>query len=118
MEKTINERLKAIRTALKLSQKDFTKGIYTSQSFYARLEQGKMTANDRLVALICSKYKVNKCYLKEGKGAMFSETPPDVKLEQLNGIFNELNGLFQEYLIKQAKELLKFQKRMQEVEEK
>jgi len=42
---------------------------------------------------------------------MFSGNPPDVKLEQLNRIFNELNGLFQDYLIIQAKELLRVQQK-------
>jgi hypothetical protein len=37
--------------------------------------------------------------------------PPDVKLEQLNRLFNELNPLFQDYLVIQAKELLKVQKK-------
>jgi len=40
---------------------------------------------------------------------MFSGNPPDVKLENLNQIFNQLNGLFQDYLIIQAKELLRVQ---------
>ena len=42
---------------------------------------------------------------------MFSGNPPDVKLEQLNLIFNQLNSLFQDYLITQAKELLNVQKK-------
>jgi len=111
MENPINERLKAVRTALKLSQRDFSKGIFLRQSSYARIEQGKITVNERIIELVCSKYNVNKTYLKNGKGKMFSGNPPDVKLEQLNRIFNELNGLFQDYLIIQAKELLRVQQR-------
>jgi hypothetical protein len=38
-------------------------------------------------------------------------SPPDVKLEQLNQIFNELNATFQDCLINQAKELLKVQQK-------
>ena len=111
MENPINERLKAVRATLKLSQRDFSKGIFLEQSSYARIEQGTITLNERIIELICSKYNVNKIYLKDGKGKMFSGNPPDVKLEQLNRIFNELNGLFQDYLIIQAKELLKVQKK-------
>ena len=111
METSINERLKAVRTALKLSQRDFSKGIFLEQSSLARIEQGKITVNERIIELICSKYNVNKNYLKDGKGKMFSGNPPDVKLEQLNRIFNELNGLFQDYLIIQAKELLRVQQK-------
>jgi transcriptional regulator with XRE-family HTH domain len=112
MDISINERLKAIRTFLKLSQRDFCKGIFLEQSAYARMEQGKTKINDRIIELVCSKYHVGKAYLKDGKGEMFTDNgPPDVKLEQLNQIFNELNGLFQDYLIVQAHELLKVQKR-------
>jgi len=105
----INERLKAVRTALKLSQRSFSKGIYTAQSVFARMEKGISPINDRTIELVCYKYSVNREYLREGKKPMFSEIPPDVKLGQLYKIFEELNGLFQDYLIIQAKELLKVQ---------
>ena len=109
METLIHERLKAVRTALKFSQRDFSKGIFLRQSSYARIEQGKITVNERIIELVCSKYNVNRSYLKDGKGKMFSGSLPDIKLENLNQIFNQLNGLFQDYLIIQAKELLKVQ---------
>jgi transcriptional regulator with XRE-family HTH domain len=108
----INERLKAIRTTLNLSQRDFSKGIYTAQSVYARMEQGKLPVNDRTIELVCYKYGVNRSFLREGTGEnMFSDMHPDVKLDQLYQIFMELNGLFQDYLIVQGKELLKVQDR-------
>ena len=111
MESTVNERLKAVRTALKLSQRDFSKGIFLKQSSLARIEQGKTTVNERIIELACSKFGVSKAYLKDGKGKMFTTNPPDVKLDHLNRIFNELNGLFQDYLIIQAKELLRVQQK-------
>jgi transcriptional regulator with XRE-family HTH domain len=110
MDIPINERLKAIRAFLKLSQRDFCKGIFLVQSAYTRMEQGKTKIHDRIIELVCSKYHVSKAYLKDGKGEMFTDNgPPDVKLEQLNQIFNELNPLFQDYLIVQAKELFNIQ---------
>ena len=106
----INERLKAVRTALKLSQRAFSKGIYTAQSVFARMEKGISPINDRTIELVCYRYNVNRGYLREGKNEpMFSEIPTDKKLDQLYKIFEELNGLFQDYLIIQAKELLKVQ---------
>ena len=113
MENAINERLKEVRTSLKLNQRDFSKTILLRQSSYARIENGTTKANERIIELVCSKYGVNKSYLKDGKGKMFSGNPPDVKLDQLNQIFNELNGLFQDYLIVQAKELLKVQQKQE-----
>ncbi|MDR1149468.1 MAG: helix-turn-helix domain-containing protein [Spirochaetaceae bacterium] len=104
----VNERLKAVRTALKLSQRDFSKGIYTAQSVYARMETGENKVNNRVIALVCYTYGVNEDFLREGKPPVFSGTP-DTKIENLYKIFNELNSLFQDYLIIQAKELLKVQ---------
>jgi len=111
MENSINERLKAVRTVLKLSQRDFSKGIFLRQSSLARIEQGKITVNDRIVELVCSKYNVNKAYLKDGNEEMFGGSPPDAKLERLNRLFNQLNVLYQDYLIVQAKELLRVQQK-------
>ena len=106
----INERLKTIRTALKLSQREFSKGIFFEQSAYARMEQGQTRLNERIIELICAKYQVSREYLKNGKGEMFSGGKgPDIKLEQLNRLFDELNPLFQDYMLLQAKELLKVQ---------
>ena len=106
----INERLKAIRMALKLSQRDFSKGIFLEHSAYARMEQGATRVNERIIELVCSKYNVSKEYLKNGKGDMFVDNKaPDVKLELLGRLFNELNPLFQDYLLLQARELLKVQ---------
>jgi hypothetical protein len=68
-----------------------------------------MAINDRVIELIYYKYGVNREYLKEGRGEMFSEIPADVKIDQLYQIFIELNPLFQDYLIIQAKELMKVQ---------
>jgi len=115
---SVHERLKAVRTALKLSQRDFTKGIYTAQSVYARMESGKMPVNDRIIELICYKYGVEREYLRDGTtDKIFSDIPPDVKLEHLYRIFTELNGQYQDYLIVQAKELLKMQNQQGEQEQ-
>lgn len=109
MKNAVNERLKAVRTALKLNQREFAKSIFLRQGSYCRLEQGLVKVNDRILEVVSSVYNVSKSYLKDGSGDMFCGTPPDVKLDKLNQIFNELNVLFQDYLIIQAKELLKVQ---------
>ena len=111
MENTINDRFKEVRIALKLSQRDFSKGIFLTQGSYARIEQGVVNINDRIIELVCTIYKVNKTYLKDGAGAMFSESSADPRLEHLYRIFNELNNVYQDYLLIQAKELLNVQKK-------
>jgi hypothetical protein len=39
---------------------------------------------------------------------------PNVKLEQMIDIFNELDGVFQDYILTQIKEILRVQKRTKE----
>jgi transcriptional regulator with XRE-family HTH domain len=108
---SIPERIKAIRTALKLSQRAFAKGVFVSQGYFADVETGNRNISERIIHLISMVYKVNKEWLKTGKGEMFTTSMTEVKLEHLAGIFYELDELLQDYLIKQADELLVIQKK-------
>jgi hypothetical protein len=75
------------------------------------IESGNRKVNDRTIQLIVSQYNVNKNWLLTGNGDMFSAPPPDLKKERLLAIFNELDNILQDYLLLQAKELLKIQKK-------
>ena len=107
---TIQERLKAIRAELKLSQREFAKQMYVSQSQYAELETGKRNFNDRMIHLISVQFNVNKKYLKNATGEMFNTDPPDSRLNELLNIFDSLDEFLQDYLLVQAREILKIQK--------
>ena len=106
----MQERLKKIRSELNLSQRDFAGRIYISQSLYAELEIGKRTVNERIIHLISTQFNVSKKYLREGAGEIFTAEQPDLKLDQLITIFNSLDNLLQDYLLLQAREILKIQK--------
>ncbi|MDR2731235.1 MAG: helix-turn-helix domain-containing protein [Treponema sp.] len=118
MTVSINVRIKAVRMALKLSQRAFCKGIFLSHSFYAQIESGTRKANERVYELISTKYNVNKDWLLTGKGEMFSGPAPDIELEQLIEIYKELDPLFREYIMLQIKQLLNIQKRNKKAENK
>ena len=106
----INERLKAIRKALKLSQRAFAKEIFTAQPVLARMENNLSLISDRTIELVCYRFNVNRAYFREGKNEpMFCEVPQDVKLNQLYKIFCQLNSPLQNYLTLMAKEILKVQ---------
>jgi transcriptional regulator with XRE-family HTH domain len=105
--KTIYERVKEIRTALGISQREFSKRIYITQSFYGDLELGKKTINDRIIQLISTQFNVNKEWIMTGKGKMFDSPPPDLKRERLIEIYNQLPEWLQDCLIEQSKLLLK-----------
>ena len=102
---TIQDRFIAVREALGITQRDFCKGIYVSQSYYAQMEGGKRPINDRIIALVCSQFGVSREYLLTGKGKMFSENLADIQLHQLLEIFNELEPPFKDYVISQIKQL-------------
>ncbi|GHV78233.1 hypothetical protein AGMMS49944_00240 [Spirochaetia bacterium] len=106
----LKERLKGIRKALEINQRDFAKGIFLSHSLYAQLESGTRNINDRIIELISTKYNVNKDWLKTGKGEMFGGDPPDTELNQLIEIYRELDPLFKKYISLQIKQLLEVQK--------
>jgi transcriptional regulator with XRE-family HTH domain len=103
---TIQDRFIAVREALGLTQRDFCKGIYVSQSYYAQIEDGKRPVNDRIIALICSQYGASKEFLLAGKGKMFSEDLPDIQLKQLLDVFRELEPPFKDYIVSQIKQLI------------
>jgi len=106
MSETTRDRILKIRETLGLSQTEFCKRIFVSQTYFSNLENGNKKLNDRIIALICSQYGVNKKYLIEGKGEMFSEDLPDIHLAQLLEIFNKLEKPLQECVVSQVRLLV------------
>jgi len=105
MEETILDRIIKIRLSMGMTQKEFCKGIYCSHSYFSNIENGNKKLNDRVIALICSQYGVSKKYLVEGQGEMYSENLPDIQLERLLEIFNDLEKPFKDYIILQVEKL-------------
>jgi transcriptional regulator with XRE-family HTH domain len=101
-----------LRSALKLSQRQFAKRILVSQTLVNEIEVGKYKVNLRTIHLIASQLNVNIDWLKKGTGDMFLETPPDARLEHIIDIFHRLDRPLQDYLLAQSKELVKVQKEM------
>lgn len=69
----MKDRLKELRNALGLNQKDFAKSISLGQSTWAMIEVGKRELIDRHIQLICSTFNVNEKWLRTGEGEMFKE---------------------------------------------
>jgi len=107
----VKERLTAIRKALGLSQREFCKGIFVSQSYYAQLERELKPLNDRICTLICSVYGISKEYMLTGEGEIFSEDMADIQLNQLLEVFIELDPPFRDYTVIQIKKLLEAQQK-------
>ena len=101
---TINDRVKQVRLAMGLSQAKFCRGIPLTSGHYAEIELGNRKVNQRTVKLLASSYGVNEGFLKTGEGMMF-DTSPDPKLEELLRLFDTLPSNFQNFVIRQIKDL-------------
>jgi transcriptional regulator with XRE-family HTH domain len=108
--KTVYERIKEIRTTLGLSQVEFAKRIFVSKGFYSDIEVGKKKINDRIIFIVAKQFNVNVEWIKTGEGEMWTNTPPDIRLEKLLDIYNQLDDSFRDYLVEQSSILLKLEK--------
>jgi transcriptional regulator with XRE-family HTH domain len=102
---TVNERIRQLRTSLQMSQAEFAKAIFISNSYIAELEGASRKVNDRIIHLISLTFGVNEVWLKHGTGNMFFSTPTE-KLQRLTSLFNDLPPKFQDYIMLQIEQLL------------
>lgn len=107
----MNKRIKELRKALKLTQKDFSEKIGIKQSTASYLEKPYSTVTEKNIKIICSQFSVNEHWFRTGEGEMFLENQK--KQQDLLEIFNKLSPPLQDYLIKVANELLIAQNEMQ-----
>jgi len=106
---SVNERIKHIRTVLNLSQKEFSKEVFLSQSSLTDIETGLREVNDRILYIISSQFNLNMEWLKSGKGEIFNEKKTDIRIKHLLNIYEKLDKTLQNYLIEQSESLLKIQ---------
>lgn len=78
----MNNRLKAVRLALNLSQEEFGAKIgIKSRAHISSLESGSRNITDRIISDICREYEVNEGWLRTGSGEMFAAVPATVVSE-------------------------------------
>lgn len=82
----MNNRIRAIRKAVGVSQTEFGRRIGVSLGVIKNYEQGKTTLTSPCFELLCSTYKVNPDWLLTGEGEMF--------VDNAIGILNELQEEF------------------------
>lgn len=79
----MNERIKQIRAATGLNQRDFSQKAKIGHSTLAMFETGQRTPKDIHIAQICQAFNVNETWLRTGEGDMFTETDSTI-LSQLS----------------------------------
>jgi len=104
---SIADRIKAVRSALKLSQREFSRRINISQSLYCDIENGAFECKERYLKLISSEFGVNQDWIRVGNGDMFSIPPPDARLDYVVEIFKQFDTETQDEVLGILKSLLK-----------
>lgn len=67
----MNERIKAIRSALGLSQEAFGSRLGIKKAAVSRIESGAVNLTETNVILICERFNVSREWLLNGSGEMF-----------------------------------------------
>jgi len=107
--KGLSERIKTLREKLNLSQRQFARKIFVSQTLVNEIELDKRKIQLRTLYLIAHRLNVNIEWLKTGSGNIFTSPPADSRLDHIIEIFDKLDKPLQDYLLTQSKELLKMQ---------
>ena len=70
----MNERIKLLRTILRLSGEKFGERIGLSKFAISNIETGKNNLTEQTIISLCREYNVNEEWLRTGNGEMFIET--------------------------------------------
>lgn len=70
-----NERIKAIREYLQLTQEEFGNRIGSARNTIANYENGNRNPSNSVVLSICREFNVDENWLRTGNGEMLSEVP-------------------------------------------
>ena len=70
----MNERIKELRIALRLTQEDFGKAIGVQRAAVNKWEKGINGVADSMILSICREFGVSEHWLRTGEGEMFEQT--------------------------------------------
>lgn len=103
-------RIKIVREALNLSQREFGEKLGVSRDVISNIEYGRVQPKKLLLQHMCQQYKVNEHWLETGEGDMFDESlEAEDKFDEALSIFKSLRPEFQDYALEQIKKLAELQ---------
>lgn len=76
----MHERIKKLRKALDLTQREFGERIGVKPNTIATYEIGRNQPIDAVISLICREFNVNEEWLRTGEGEMFVKLPKNESL--------------------------------------
>lgn len=113
----MNERIKELRRALKISQEKFGARIKISGASVSKIESGENNPSEQTLSLIISEFNVSEAWLRSGVGDMFKESNgeaerlvkkysfPDIVGKLLN-VYEGLNNNQQEAVLEYAQRFI------------
>ena len=105
----MRDRIRKVRKALNLSQKEFGKKLGYTQTHLSMIEVGQSGIVDKNVKLICATFNINEHWLRTGEGEMFCASPHEREFRE---IFSSLKPETQKCLLLIARELLSVQQNL------
>lgn len=103
-------RIRLVREALNLSQREFGEKLGVSRDVISNIEYGRVQPKKLLLQHLCQQYKVNPHWLETGEGAMFDSGPASGdRFGEALTLFGSLKPEFQDYALDQIKKLAKLQ---------
>lgn len=87
----ICERLKILLEELNISQRQFAMKINLDAGYFSRIMQGKVNPPDRILLLIENIFNVNKDWLENGQGEIFSNQGISLAKKQILESIETLN---------------------------
>ena len=78
---TENERVKAVRKALSLTQEAFGNSLGVTKSTVSAVEKGVNSVSSQLHLAICREFGVDETWLRTGEGEMFVQRGRDSEIE-------------------------------------
>ena len=81
----MNERIKALRKELKMSQDVFAEKLGLTKNYISLVENGNRNLSEQSIKVLCSILNVNEEWLREGKGEMFIKMTRDEEIATFIG---------------------------------
>lgn len=79
----MNERIKALRKELKMSQDVFAEKLGLTKNYISLVENGNRNLSEQSIKVLCSILNVNEEWLRTGKGEMFIEKSKDEQIAEM-----------------------------------
>lgn len=88
----MNDRIKELRKALKISQEKFGARIKISGASVSKLESGENNPSEQTIMLILSEFNVSESWLRDGVGDMFKSSSGEAERLVKKYSFPEIIG--------------------------